>query len=188
MRMSAGIWLLMLRYFLFPVWFGLGLGLPVHAAKTTLAPVAQEESAAATAAEPPSEAPADPAPAKSPSKITGTYSTLKSVGGEDDMIGIEVILVRSREGFRAFVQTADGVPGTPVLVPVNVDGATLSFPIPSATGELVEFKGKATRQGLSGTLKDRPLTLPRRRSYWQWEVSACEVSPPTASAQLLGVS
>lgn len=105
--------------------------------------------------------------ARKSGKFTGIYSTLRSVGGDDDLIGLEVIIVRSREGLRAFVQTADGVAGAPVLVPVNVDGVSLSFTIPSTTGEPLEFKGKVTRQGLKGTLDDRPLTLPRRRSFWQ---------------------
>jgi len=146
---------------------GATLALPVHAAKKTPAQPPQADPGTAPAPEAESDAPTERTAAKTPGKITGTYSTLKSVGGDDDMIGIEVIIVRSREGFRAFVQTADGVPGAPVLVPVSLDGPTLSFTIPSTTGEPLEFKGKATRQGLSGTLDDRPLTLPRRRSYWQ---------------------
>jgi hypothetical protein len=105
--------------------------------------------------------------AKKSGKVTGIYSTLRSVGGDDDLIGLEVIIVRSREGLLAFVQTADGVPGAPVLVPVNVDGVSLSFTIPSTTGEPLQFRGKVTRQGLKGVLDDRPLTLPRHRSYWQ---------------------
>jgi hypothetical protein len=113
------------------------------------------------------ETPPAPAAAKPGPKITGTYSTLKSIGGDDDMVGMEVIIVRSREGFRAFVQTADGIPATPALVTVQVDGATLSFNVPSSTGELLEFRGKASRQGLTGTLGDHPVALPRRRSYWQ---------------------
>jgi hypothetical protein len=105
--------------------------------------------------------------AKSSARLTGTYSTLRSLGGDDDLIGVEVIIVRSAEGLRAFVQTADGIPAAPVLVPVKVEGTTLLFTIPSTTGQPLQFKGKATRQGLAGTLDDRPLTLPRRRSYWQ---------------------
>jgi hypothetical protein len=128
---------------------------------TEISPVASEPEV--------DEAPSGTAdkPARAPAKVTGTYSTLRSVGGEDDMIGLEVIIVRSREGLRAFVQTADGVLASPVLVPVNADGSSLTFTIPSMTGQPLEFKGKATRQGLTGTLDEHPLTLPRRRSYWQ---------------------
>lgn len=151
----------MLRRLAVLVVSGLGLALSAHAARTKPAPPPAEPAAVED------EAPAASAPAKPAGKITGIYSTLKSIGGDEEMIGIEVIIVRSREGFRAFVQTADGLPAAPMLVPVSVDGATLSFTVPATTGELLEFKGTATRQGLSGTLGDRQLTLPRRRSYWQ---------------------
>ena len=60
------------------------------------------------------------------------------------MIGIEVTIVGTRDGLQAVVQTADGLPGSPVVVPVEVDGMRVSFPIPSASGDLMEFKGKVT--------------------------------------------
>lgn len=160
--MSANISLLMLRNLIGLAVWGAVFALSAHAAKKTPAQPAQATPAPEAETEAPTEQ-----PAKTPGKVTGTYSTLKSLGGEDDMIGIEVIIVKSREGFRAFVQTADGVPAAPVLVPVDVDGAAVTFTVPSTTGEPLQFKGKATRQGLNGTLDERPVTLPRRRSYWQ---------------------
>lgn len=158
---SPNISLLMLRNVVGLSVLGAALALSAHAAKKTPA-----QAAPATAPATESQAPAEQK-AATPGKVTGTYSTLKSLGGEDDMIGIEVVIVKSREGFHAFVQTADGVPAAPVLVPVSVDGPTVTFSVPSTTGEPLQFKGKATRQGLTGTLADRPLTLPRRRGYWQ---------------------
>ena len=160
--MSANISLLMLRNLIGLAVWGAVFALSAHAAKKTPPQPAQ----AIPAPEAETEAPTEQ-PAKTPGKVIGTYSTLKSLGGEADMIGIVVIIVKSREGFRAFVQTADGVPAAPVLVPVDVDGAAVTFTVPSTTGEPLQFKGKATRQGLNGTLDERPVTLPRRRSYWQ---------------------
>ncbi len=157
----------MLRYLAVLVLSGWGLALSVHAASTTPVPPEQQVEESAIPAAESADAPADSAPPKPAAKITGIYSTLKSIGGDEDLIGMEVIIVRSREGFRAFVQTADGLPAAPVLVPVSVDGSTLVFTVPASTGEPLEFKGKATRKGLSGTLGDRELTLPRRRSHWQ---------------------
>jgi hypothetical protein len=152
----------MLRYFVVLALFGVGFTLPAYAAKK----VAPQPAPADPATTAPSED-ADADAAKPVDNVTGIYSTLKSVGGDEDLIGIEVIIVRSREGFRAFVLTADGVPAAPVIVPVRIDGSTVTFVIPSMTGELLEFKGTVSRRGLSGTVDDRPLTLPRRRSYWQ---------------------
>lgn len=168
---SRVIGLLMVRHLVIVAFMGLAFALPAFAAKKQ---EVQRRPAAQAApevvdADPESSAPqsADKSEAKGSAKVTGTFSTLRSVGGDDDMVGLEVIIVRSREGLRAFVQTADGVLAAPVLVPVTADGATLRFSIPSMGGEALEFKGKATRQGLTGTLDERPLTLPRRRSYWQ---------------------
>jgi hypothetical protein len=137
--------------------------MPAYAAETQPAPSQPEPVAVEVQADTPPE----PVPAKPAPKITGTYSTLKSIGGDDDMVGMEVIIVRSREGYRAFVQTADGIPAPPALVTVQVEGPTLSFTVPSTSGEPLQFKGKASRQGLTGTLGDHPVALPRRRSYWQ---------------------
>ena len=159
----------MIRFLTWLVLLGSVLLFPAAAAAAKKTPTQAPLAAPVTEAgsEAPNAAPAERAAAKSHGRVTGTYSTLRSLGGEDDVIGLEVIIVRSPEGLRAFVQTADGVLATPVVVPVNADGATVSFTIPAATGEPLEFKGKATRQGLTGTLDGRPMTLPRRRSYWQ---------------------
>ncbi|MET0216320.1 MAG: hypothetical protein ABW205_00100 [Burkholderiales bacterium] len=118
------------------------------------------------AAAPQPESTANP-DSRSSSKVTGTFSTLQSFGEGGDLIGVEVMIVGTRDGLQAVVQTADGLPGSPVVVPVEVDGMRVSFPIPSASGDLMQFKGKVTPQSLTGTLDGRPLTLPRRRSYWR---------------------
>jgi hypothetical protein len=125
-------------------------------------PEVSDDEAAAPQAEPT----ANPA-SRSSGKVTGTFSTLQSFGEGGDLIGVEVMIVGTRDGLQAVVQTADGLPGSPVVVPVEVDGMRVSFPIPSASGDLMQFKGKVTPQSLTGTLDGRPLTLPRRRSYWR---------------------
>ena len=101
-------------------------------------------------------------------KVTGTFSTLQNMGSDvEDLVGIEVTIVGTGNGLQAIVQTADGIPTAPAIVPVKVDGTRVSFPIPSMNGELMEFKGKVTPQGLTGKLDGKSLTLPRRKSYWQ---------------------
>ncbi|HQR53477.1 MAG TPA: hypothetical protein PLZ79_09425 [Burkholderiales bacterium] len=157
----------MLRYLVVLALCGLVPALAAHDAETKPVESQQQVEESAIPVAEKAEAPAESAPAKPSARITGIYSTLKSLGGDEEMIGMEVIIVRSREGFRAFVQTADGLPAAPALVPVSVDGATVVFTVPASTGEPLEFKGKATRQGLTGTLGDRQVTLPRRKSYWQ---------------------
>jgi hypothetical protein len=168
----SAIGIFMLRRLLFIVIVGSSFAQPVLAAKKAppKAPSSAQTEPAAPA--PPQDAP-QPAATESASdrpsnKVTGTFSTLQNMGSEvEDLIGIEVTIVGTRSGLQAVVQTADGVPSAPVVVPVNVDGMRVSFPVPSATGDLMEFKGKVTPQGLTGKLDGRSLTLPRRKSYWQ---------------------
>ena len=144
---------------------------PALAAKRspTTAPVADKEvpSPPEPEATGPPPVAAEKAPTGASARVTGTFSTLQSLGGGGDMVGVEVTIVGSREGLLAIVQTADGVAAAPVIVPVAAEGQEVAFPIPGTTGQPMEFKGRVTRQGLTGTLDGRPFTLPRRRSYWQ---------------------
>jgi hypothetical protein len=160
----------MLRTLLVIAVFGSACALPALAAKKAAA-TAPAEKPAARLPEPATTAPAPVAPEKAPiaapARITGTFSTLQSLGDGGDLVGVEVIIVGSRDGLLAIVQTADGVAAPPVIVPVALDGSEIAFPIPGTTGQAIEFKGRVTRQGLTGTLDGRPFTLPRRRSYWQ---------------------
>jgi len=135
---------------------------PATAAAEKLAPTPSEPEATA----PPPE-PAERASSGASAKVTGTFSTLQSLGDGGDLVGVEVTIVGSRDGLLAIVQTADGVAAAPVIVPVAVDGSDIAFPIPGTTGQPMEFKGRVTRQALTGTLDGRPFKLPRRKSHWQ---------------------
>jgi hypothetical protein len=146
----------------FPPWALAAKEAPANAPAERVAaqPAAREETA-------PPAAPNEKAQGGPPARVTGTFSNLRGFGDDGDLVGVEVTIVGSRDGLLAIVQTADGVAAAPVIVPVDADGPEVAFPIPGTTGKPMEFKGRVTRQALTGTLDGRAFTLPRRKSYWQ---------------------
>jgi len=91
-----------------------------------------------------------------------------------DVAGLEVFVVYTREGYAAVVQVAQGVPNTPVVVPVKLNDSTVAFTMPLG-GRQLRFEGKIDRDGLvgkfdNGAFSDRQdgrIMLKRTRSYWQ---------------------
>lgn len=79
---------------------------------------------------------------------------------------MEIFIVGANAGYFAVVQIAEGVPGTPVVVPVEVDGDTLTFTMPGNTPQT--FQGRVTSSHLEGRLEPGGrLSIRRSKSYWQ---------------------
>ena len=103
---------------------------------------------------------------------TGTFSSFKYYDESGDVVGLEVFITYSRDGYFATVQGAEGVPGKPVVVPVQISGNALSFTVPNSNdyiGYHGEFTGLVKNEGLYLKVKgiSQQLFLPRRASYWQ---------------------
>jgi hypothetical protein len=109
-----------------------------------------------------------------PSKPTGHFGRLEYHKESGDVVGLEVFIMRGRSGYVAVVQVAEGVPADPVVVPTKLDGATLSFEIPSGK-EILRYTGTVRPDGLYGrfdndAFSDRAdgfFLLRRGQSYWQ---------------------
>ncbi|WP_139250227.1 hypothetical protein [Hydrocarboniphaga daqingensis] len=107
--------------------------------------------------------------AESP-KVTGIYSNMHFAA--EDVIGVEVFIVFSRNEYQAVVQCSEGEPGIPAVVPVAVSGSSISFKITSGQSgcPTTTFTGRLSKSGLSGTFEGTtgyPGFLKRGRSYWQ---------------------
>jgi hypothetical protein len=105
-------------------------------------------------------------------KRTGIFSSFEFHDETSDINGLEVFIVYSRDGYFASIQGAEGVPGKPVVIPVQISGNTLSFTIPESDGYIGywgEFTGMIKKDGLYLKVKgiSQQLFLPRRVSYWQ---------------------
>lgn len=101
-------------------------------------------------------------------KITGCYSDLYFNEEGGDLLGIEIFIVYSRDGYYALYQECEGSPSVPQLLPVKVNGTAISFTVPTR-GTYGEFSGKVTPNELTGTFlnTDNHISLKRKNSYWQ---------------------
>lgn len=107
-------------------------------------------------------------------KITGTYSDMCYNAEGGDVLGMELSIVGSREGYFVVFQASEGEPSVPVVVKVIVKDQEVEFSIPEATIFSGTFKGKVDNAGLRGNIEGysgyaSKLFLKRQASYWQKE-------------------
>jgi len=100
--------------------------------------------------------------------VTGIFSDMYYSAEGGDVVGTEVFIMYTNQGYYATFQMAEGVPSVPALVQVSVDGVNVSFSVPEAQGGGM-FRGHVTARALVGTLEEGrdPLNLKRGKSYWQ---------------------
>lgn len=107
--------------------------------------------------------------------ITGVYSCMKFNGDGGDLIGIEVWLVRSGDGYSIVFQSSEGVPSPPIVANASFSSETLTFTVPSGPYAGSTFIGRITGGILVGRFSDGKLgpdgsaevRLSRGKSYWQ---------------------
>lgn len=103
-------------------------------------------------------------------KVTGMYSNVSYNREGGDIVGMEVFVVYSRDGYRVVYQSSEGEPSSPVVVPAKIDGNAISFSLPPpGTDPRGNFTGKIKPTEMVGTFSGNGQTvhLPRRASYWQ---------------------
>jgi hypothetical protein len=106
---------------------------------------------------------------KPTNKLTGIYSDMSYSDDSGDVLGDEIFLVFSNRGYYAVFQGSEGEPYVPVVVPVKVEGNSISFTLPASTDPRGKFQGKITNGELTGTFSGNAQTvhLKRKASYWQ---------------------
>ena len=110
-------------------------------------------------------------PGKSGIRRTGTFSTFEYNKEGGDVLGVEIRIVRTRTGYQAVVQFAEGEPGDLIVAPVTFEGQKVRFQIPTGQGPSDTFEGAIGAQSLVGKFSrgaaaGEVLKLPRRKSYW----------------------
>ena len=108
------------------------------------------------------------------SKVTGTYTDMCYNAKGGDILGMEVSIVGSREGYFAIFQASEGQPAIPAIVKVIVKDQEVQFTIPEVTIFSGTFKGTIDNNGLRGSIEGysgyaSKLFLKRQASYWQKE-------------------
>lgn len=86
-----------------------------------------------------------------------------------DVVSDEAFIVLSDRGYYAVFQGSEGEPYVPVVVPIRVEGNSISFTLPASIDPRGQFRVKITDSELTGTLSGNAQTmhLKRKASYWQ---------------------
>jgi hypothetical protein len=106
-----------------------------------------------------------------PFRPTGTYSNMYYNAEAGDVIGDEIKIVFTRNGYQGVVQFAEGEPEELVIVSVEVKGTSISFSIPNSSPYAGQFTGAIENGILKGEFHfktgavDR-VELKKGRSYW----------------------
>ena len=109
--------------------------------------------------------------AQKPPRITGTYTNMHYVAEAGDVIGYEIKIVFTGDGFQAVLQIAEGVPGELVIVEVRSDNAKITFSIPAPNTHAGQFSGTIANGVLKGEFLFKKggsdkVELRRGKSYW----------------------
>ena len=112
-----------------------------------------------------------------PVHVTGMYSDLYYNEEGGDLLGMEVFIFRSKDGYQALVQIAQGELPTATLVTLEVNGANIRFTMPAGGygDSSATFSGTVSAQGIKGRWSDGQLStlgtkdeiLKRGKSYWE---------------------
>jgi hypothetical protein len=102
-------------------------------------------------------------------KVTGVYSSMSYNKEAGDIIGVEVFVVYSRDGYRVIYQSSEGEPIAPIVVPAKIQGDSISFSVPPDVDSRGSFVGKIEAAQMIGVFSGsgEVMTLKRRPSYWQ---------------------
>lgn len=109
------------------------------------------------------------------SKVTGMYSDMYYNREAGDVVGVEIFVLFSRDGYYALFQDAPGSPSTPILVKAKIDGNKIEFTLPDRHGYSGKFNGVISENGLKGKFEGGQISesgkpvflLKRKHSYWQ---------------------
>lgn len=109
--------------------------------------------------------------------ITGVYSDMKYVKNAGDLVGVEIFLVNTSDGYHIVFQSAEGgAASVPVVVRASVSGNRIEFTLPENTSFPGKFTGRIEKGQIVGAFEKgylsptRPGTsfvLQKKNSYWQ---------------------
>jgi hypothetical protein len=102
-------------------------------------------------------------------KFTGIYSDMRYGKESGDVIGQEIFIVFSKDGYFAILQSSEGEPSKPVVVPVSIGGMNIKFLVPTYMDSRGEFNGTICNNHLVGTFQGngQKINLGKKNSYWQ---------------------
>jgi hypothetical protein len=100
-------------------------------------------------------------------KITGIYSDMRYNEEGGDVLGCEIFIVYSKDGFYVIFQSSEGEPEVPVIARAKVKASEIQFSL-RQHGQDETFKGAIKDGYLIGSFTGGDeLRLKRKKSYWQ---------------------
>ncbi|MBI3774920.1 MAG: hypothetical protein HY273_05100 [Gammaproteobacteria bacterium] len=111
--------------------------------------------------------------AENSARITGLYSDMWYLTSKQKIMGTEIFIMQNQAGYVAMVQCAQGLAGTPFIVPLTLKGNAVAIDIPAREDSLCcpgRFTGSVVEKQLRGQFEgcnSSPLVLVRKNSYWQ---------------------
>jgi hypothetical protein len=104
-------------------------------------------------------------------RITGTYGNMYYNSEEGDLIGDELKIVNTKQGYQGVLQISEGAPEPLILVDVKLTGTNISFSIPDSSPYAGSFDGKIENGLLKGEFHFKSggadkVELKKGKSYW----------------------
>lgn len=109
--------------------------------------------------------------------ITGIYTDLRFVDEAGDLVGVELFLLNTVDGYHVVFQSAEGGAATvPIVVKANVTGDKIEFTLPDYASFPGKFSGQIEADRIVGAFEKgylspaRPgsrFVLLKKSSYWQ---------------------
>ena len=107
--------------------------------------------------------------------LVGIYSDMTRHQESGDILGIEIIISKTKSGYFAVIQTSEGVPCKPVVSPVVIEREKIRIDIPVDACYSGVLTGVVKPDGLwvflgNGALSprgDKEFLLPKRNSFWE---------------------
>ena len=105
-------------------------------------------------------------------KVTGIFSSMYQNPETEDIVGMEIFILKTRNQYYAILQMAEGEPYKPVIVEVKITGNNIEFKTPGPPEDYIPqdvFKGKISQTGISGKWEKAGYEsfLKRGKSFWQ---------------------
>ena len=105
-------------------------------------------------------------------RVTGTFSTLEYHQEAGDLLGVELRIVWTNQGYQGTIQIAEGGAGNLILLKnINIENENIEFVFDYNTGRKATFEGVIYADGIKGEIEYdtggmMKLKLKRKKSYW----------------------
>ncbi len=108
--------------------------------------------------------------------LAGVYSDMYFNHTRGSLLGVEIFVIPSPQGYHVLFQGAGGRAEVPVLVPAKIEGNRIEFTLPERAGYIGRFVGEFVEEELVGSFLPAQINhvtdtwefrLRRKASYWQ---------------------